>query len=88
MQKIIRLKTKNAGSFRGPPSDDNPVSALAKLVDGPGGRHPRIELDLTKCVLVLDDVLLEDREQGFGLLRADVDALKIRDIYLDFTLLL
>ena len=37
----------------------------------------RIQLDLSECVLILGNVLLENHEQGLGLLRTEIDALKI-----------
>ena len=40
----------------------------------------RLELDLAERGLILGDVLLEDIQQRFGLLRAKVDALKIVDV--------
>src|SRR5262245_37945265 len=45
-----------------------------------GGAGPGVELDLAKGALVLGDVLLQDVEQGLGLLGAQVDALKSLDI--------
>src|SRR5439155_14404384 len=52
------------------------------------GSDSRIELDLAKCAFVIGDVLLQDRGQRFGLLRAQVNALKISDLDLAFRLLL
>src|SRR4051795_6516458 len=49
------------------------------VVNG-AGSELWIEFDLTKGLLVLDDVLLHDEEQRLGLLRAQIDSLKIVDL--------
>src|SRR5215471_12030253 len=61
---------------------------LGASVNGTGGMQVRIQLNLAKCIFVLCDILLENRQQGLGLLRAYVDALKVRDLHLTFRLLL
>lgn len=53
-----------------------------------GGRHTRVELDFTEGVFVAGDVLLQESQQSLGLLRAEVDALKIANLYLALGLLL
>jgi len=50
--------------------------------------HARIELDLTEGILIADDVLLQDAEQGLGLLRAQIDSLEVVDLDLRFCLLM
>jgi len=52
------------------------------------GGHTRVELDFAECVFVAGDVLLQKSEQGLGLLRAEIDALKIANVDLVLTLLL
>jgi hypothetical protein len=49
---------------------------------------PRIELDFAERCLVAGNVLLQKSEQRFGLLRAQIDALKIPDLHLRLALLL
>ena len=44
-------------------------------------RDVRIELDFTECAFILADVLLQDGQQCLGLLRTQVDALKVLDLY-------
>ena len=58
------------------------------LVDRAGSHHTRIQFDFAKCALVPGDILLQDRRQGFRLLRAQIDALKIVDLHLGLALLL
>src|SRR5215471_8372803 len=43
-------------------------------------RNRGIEFDLSKGLLILDDVLLQDRHQGFCLLRTQIDALEVVDL--------
>ena len=50
--------------------------------------HPRIEFDLAECVFITRDVLLQKPQQRLGLLRAEIDALKILDFHLGLALLL
>src|SRR5579884_1071346 len=50
-----------------------------RLVHRPGRVHARIEFDLAERRFVLRYVLLQNRQQGFRLLRAYIDALKIGD---------
>ena len=57
-------------------------------MDWTGCRHSRIELDFSKSALVVRDVLLQDRGQGLGLLRAEIDPLKIPHLDLILRLLL
>src|SRR5271169_7116334 len=52
------------------------------------GMHARIQLDLAEGGLVVRQVLLQDGVQRLGLLRAQIDALKIADFDLGFVLLL
>ena len=58
------------------------------LVYGPRGTHARIEFDLTKSSLVARYVLLKKSQQCLRLLRAQIDALKITDLYVRLALLL
>lgn len=57
-------------------------------MDRAGNRHARIKFDLTECAFVSGDVLLQDGEQSFGLLRAEINPLKILNFDLIFGLLL
>ena len=50
--------------------------------------HSWIELDLTKRAFVICDVLVKDCCQCLGLLRAQINSLKIADLYLVLRLLL
>lgn len=50
--------------------------------------HPRIEFDLAEGRLVPRNVLLKQSEQGFCLLRAEIDSLEIANLDLSFGLLL
>jgi hypothetical protein len=50
--------------------------------------HARIEFDFSESAFVTDDILLENVEQGLGLLRAQIDSLEIIDFYLGLALLL
>lgn len=50
--------------------------------------HPRIEFDLTESRFVSGNVLLKQSEQGFCLLRAEIDSLEIANLDLGFGLLL
>src|SRR5947209_3504223 len=50
--------------------------------------HSGVQLDLPECALILRDILLQDRKQRLGLLRAHVDTLEIVDLNLRLTLLL
>src|SRR5256885_16321627 len=68
-----------AASFRAP---------SLPSVDWSARDHTRVELDLAKCVLVADDVLLQDRKQRLSLLRTQIDTLKISHLDLGFGLLL
>ncbi len=54
----------------------------------PGWNHSRIQFDLSKCAFIARDVLMQNGGEGFRLLRAEVDTLKISDLHLRFTLLL
>ena len=54
----------------------------------PAGAHPRVEFDFAESGLVAGDVLLQQPEQSLGLLRAQVDALKVANLDLGFALLL
>src|SRR5689334_8095244 len=58
------------------------------LVDRAGSHHTRIQLDFTKRALVTGNILLQDRGQRFGLLRAQINTLEIADFHLGFALLL
>ncbi len=59
-----------------------------RLVDRAGSHHTWIKLDFAKRALISGNILLQDRRQGLGLLRAQVDSLKIIDLHLGFALLL
>lgn len=62
--------------------------AGAMLMDRPRRSHSGIQFDLAESALVAGDILLQQSQQGLGLLRAEVDALKIADFNLAFALLL
>src|SRR5215472_16035679 len=53
-------------------------------VDRAGRGHSRIELDFAKGALVVRDILVEDRGQSLGLLRAQIDSLEVS--YFDLVL--
>ena len=59
----------------------------ARLVDLTGVGHLWVEFDLAEGVLVAGHVLLQDSHQRFGLLGAEVDALKVAYLDLVFALL-
>src|SRR5208337_1026440 len=72
-----------------PPLSMTPQTHTSWLMNRTGPRrHARIELDIAKGVLVVDQVLLQDGVQRLGLLRAQVDALKVTDFHAVFVLLL
>ena len=50
----------------------------AALLDGAGGAV-RLQLNLSECRLVLRDILRQDVQQRLGLLRAQINALKVVD---------
>ncbi len=52
----------------------------ARLVNRARGGHARVELDLSEGGLVAGDVLVQERGQRFGLLRAQIDALKVVEL--------
>jgi hypothetical protein len=54
----------------------------------PGRIHARIEFDLAKRAFVSGNILLQEAKQRLGLLRTQVDALKILDFNLALALLL
>jgi hypothetical protein len=55
--------------------------AIAVLVNGAGRRGDiGIQLDLAKRILILMNILLQDGDQRFGLLRAEINALKVMDL--------
>ena len=60
----------------------------AASVNGTGGMHARIQLNFAERILVLCDILLQNRQQGLGLLRAHIDTFKVGDLDLAFGLLL
>ncbi len=64
------------------------TSADAVLVNLAAGSHARVKFDFAEGGFVAVDVLLQQSEQRLGLLRTQVDALKITDLDLSFTLLL
>jgi hypothetical protein len=67
----------------------NECTCLARaLMYLPPRTHPRIEFNFSKGAFVAAHVLLQQPEQGLGLLRAQVDALKVADLDLRFGLLL
>jgi len=52
-----------------------------RLVNGAAGRgHAGIELDLAEGAFVSGDILLQNGHERFGLLRAQIDALKVADL--------
>src|SRR5439155_6744369 len=59
-----------------------------ELVDGAARGHSWIKLDFTERAFVAHHVLLQYRQQRLGLLRAEIDALKVMHFYLGLTLLL
>jgi len=58
------------------------------LMNLPSRSHARVEFYFPEGGFVAVDILLQQSEQGLGLLRAQVDALKIADLDLSFALLL
>ena len=50
--------------------------------------HPRIEFDLAEGGFVTGDILLKQTQQRLGLLRTEINALKIADFDLGLSLLL
>ena len=58
------------------------------LMHWAGSSRPGIKLDLTKRALVVRHVLLQNCRQRLGLLRAEINALKISHFHLIFGLLL
>src|SRR3984893_7729186 len=69
---------------------NHPAARLADepLAHWPARRHPRIQLDLAESIFVARDVLLQQSEQCLGLLRTQIDPLKIPNLHLGFALLL
>src|SRR5579884_2235395 len=65
MRTRRRRRCKWKGAPAAPPSLNHAARAL------------RLELDFPKCRLILIDVLLQNVEQSFRLLRAEIDALKV-----------
>jgi|SRR5581483_4846853 len=53
-------------------------------VHRPGCLHPWIEFDFPESAFVIADILLQNRCEGLGLLRTQVDALKVTHFYLIF----
>ena len=51
-------------------------------------RHARVEFDFAEGAFVARYILLEKSKERFRLLRADINALKITNLYLSFALLL
>jgi hypothetical protein len=71
------------------PSSPNPAATAAShLVNRPRRRHPRIKFDLAECAFIPLHVLLQESEKRLGLLRAQVNSLKILDLDMAFGLLL
>ena len=64
------------------------IGDTGRLVHRPGSHHTRVQLDLTKRAFVAGHVLLQDGRQRFGLLRTQVNSLKIIDLHLGLALLL
>jgi|ERR1700677_360344 hypothetical protein len=60
----------------------------SELMHLPAGGDAWIQLDFAEGCLVAVHVLLQESEQSLGLLRAEVDALKVPNLYLRFVLLL
>ena len=58
------------------------------LVHRPRRSQARVQFDFAEGTLVAGDVLLQQPEQRFGLLRAKIDALKVANLDLGFGLLL
>ena len=54
----------------------------------PAGADARVELDFAEGGFVAVDVLLQQSQQGLGLLRAQINALKVANLHLAFVLLL
>lgn len=54
----------------------------------PAGADARIQLNFAESGFVAVNVLLQQSQQSFGLLRAKIDALKVANLYLVFVLLL
>ena len=60
----------------------------ARLVYRSGRIHSRVEFDFSEGTLIIRHVLLQNRHQSFGLLRAEIDSLKIVNLDLGLALLL
>src|ERR1700722_16066957 len=83
-------------SFRSPDSwkktalriHAEPARKAPTLMHRPARPHARIELDLPERALVASDILLQQSQQCLGLLRTQIDPLKIADFDLGFRLLL
>src|SRR5689334_3867600 len=73
------------GSMSQPPD----VQLESALVNWPGaGADTRIEFDFAKRIFVVDQILLKNGEQRLGLLRTEIDALKVADVDAGLVLLL
>src|ERR1700739_3987724 len=49
--------------------------------------HARIELDFAECAFISGDIVLENAQQGLGLLGAEIDSLEILNFDLGLALL-
>ena len=58
------------------------------LVHRAGCGTSRIKLDLAECAFVVRHILVQDRRERLGLLRAQINSLKVSDFHLIFGLLL
>src|ERR1700739_2425491 len=65
-----------------------PMTAARRSVHRPLRRHARIQFDLAKGAFVPGYILLQEAEQRLGLLRAQIDSLKVTDVDLGLCLLL
>ena len=65
---------------------ENPELLWLPLVDRAPGRAC-VQFDFPEGVFVARNILLQDCHQGLGLLRTEVDSLKIADLDLAFVLL-
>ena len=54
----------------------------------PPGTHARVQFDFAERRFVAGDVLLQQSQKRLGLLRAEIDALKVTNLHLSFALLL
>jgi hypothetical protein len=64
------------------------MAAMRSMYGARGCLHAGIEFDLTERAFIIGHILVEDRRQRLGLLRAQIDSLKVAHLYLILRLLL